>query len=156
MNNDCEILTKLAQRTISYFHEDLAIEIDNDFSISDVDKIEYFDISTLISLNGDMAGTVGMSVTNKLSHTMVENFIYGDISQAEIEEMASENVAETLNITLGNILKELSVIKTGGNINISTPYTMHNSVSVTKKKNGKMFLCKIKSNDEIILLSYFV
>ena len=57
---------------------------------------------------------------------------------------------------LGNILKELTVIKEGGSVNISTPYTMHNAVNITKKKSGIMYLCKLHSNDEIIYLSYFV
>ena len=158
MNNDkeLEVLTKLANRTISYFAENLELKIDDDFTIESINKIDYLDISTLISLSNDMAGTVGMSVSNKLAYKMVENFIFGELSTEELEELSSENVAETLNITLGNILQELEVIKNGGTINISTPYTMHNSVCITKKKNGIMLLCRLKLNDELILLSYFV
>lgn len=151
-----EILVKLANRTIEYFKNDLELPIVSSYEILEVDKIDYFDITTLISLSHDMSGTVGFSVSNELAYSMVENFIFGDISQEEIPELASENVAETLNITLGNILKELTIIKEGGSVNISTPYTMHNSVSITKKRNGIMYLCKLKSNNEVILLSYFV
>ena len=158
MNNENspEILTKLANRTISYFKENLELVIDDNFTIEDIEKIDYLDISTLISLSNDMAGTVGMSVSNNLAYKMVENFIFGELSTDELEALSSENVAETLNITLGNILHELEVIKNGGTVNISTPYTMHNSVCITKKKNGIMFLCHLKLNDESILLSYFV
>ena len=87
---------------------------------------------------------------------MVKNFNFGDIPAEEIIELASENVAETLNITLGNILKDLTIIKEGGSVNISTPYTMHNTVNITKKQNGMMYLCRLKSNEEVILLSYFI
>jgi len=156
MNKDHEILTKLALRTVSYFRDELSLDIDDNFDITETDNIEYLDISTLISLSSSMNGTIGMSVSNKLANKMVENFIFGEISQEEIDELSGENVAETLNITLGNILRELDIVKKGGSIEISTPYTMHNSVTITKKKNGKMILCKIKSNDEIIILSYFV
>lgn len=151
-----EILEKLAKRTISYFQDDIAMQIDTNYEIVEVDKIDYFDITTLISLSLDMSGTVGMSVTNELAYEMVKNFIFGEVSQEEIEEMSAENISETLNITLGNIISELSVIQKGGKVNISTPYTMHNSVTITKKKNGKMYLCKIKSGDDTVLLSYFV
>lgn len=150
-----ELLEKLAQRTIDYCNNELSVNIENDFKIIKIDKIDYFDISALISLSNDMLGTVGMSVTNELANKMVEGFIFGDISKEEISELASENIAETLNITMGNILKELTVIKEGGTVNISTPYTMHNSVTITKKENGLMYLCKLKSKNETILLSYF-
>ncbi len=155
MNSKNEILIKLANRTISYFKEELQLNIDDKFEILEVDKIEYLDISTLISLSNGMTGTIGMSVSNELAYSMVEGFIFGEIDKDELEELSSENVAETLNITLGNILKELDVVKKGASIDISTPYIMHNSVSITKKKNGHMLLCKLKSNDKIIILSYF-
>jgi len=155
MKNE-EILVKLANRTIKYFQNDINLPIDNSYKISEVKIIDYFDITSLITLSLDISGTVGMSVSNELAYKMVENFIFGDILQEDIPELASGNIAETLNITLGNILKELTVIKEGGNVNISTPYTMHNSVSITKKKDGIMYLCKLKSNNEVILLSYFV
>lgn len=151
-----EILEKLAQRTITYFKNELFLEMSDTYKISDVDKIDYFDITALISLSDDMIGTVGMSTTNKLSIKMVENFLASDIKEDELLEMSSENIAETLNITLGNILKELIVVQKGGNVEISTPYIMHNSVSITKKDNGVMYLCELKLDDEIIILSYFL
>ena len=155
-DNTSEILEKLVNRTISYFNEDLSIEVDNKFTIEEVSKIDYLDVSTLISLSTDMIGTIGMSVSNQLAFKMVESFIFGEISEKELSEHSSENVAETLNIILGNILQNLSVIKNGGKIDISTPYTMHNSVTMTKKQDGKMYLCKLKSNNEQILLSYMI
>ncbi|MEA2018383.1 MAG: chemotaxis protein CheX [Campylobacterota bacterium] len=156
MNSKSEILTKLANRTISYFKEELQLSIDESFEITEVDSIEYLDISTLISLSNGMSGTIGMSVSSELAYSMVEGFIFGEMDKDELEELSSENVAETLNITLGNILKDLDVVKNGASIDISTPYTMHNSVTITKKKNGKMILCKMKSNDKVIILSYFI
>jgi len=151
-----EILEKLAIRTISYFQEDLSLNIEDKYSIEETSKIDYLDISTLISLSTNMSGTVGMSVSNELSIIMIENFIFGEMSKEELSELSSENIAETLNVTLGNILHELSVVKNGGEVNISTPYTIHNSVTITKKKDGKMYVCKLKLNNEIVILSYMV
>jgi len=156
MNNKSEILLKLATRTISYFREELQLNIDDKFEIIEVDNIEYLDISTLISLSNGMPGTIGMSVSNELAYSMVEGFIFGEMDKEELEELSGENVAETLNITLGNIIKELDIVKNGASIDISTPYTMHNSVSITKKKNGQMILCRLKLKDEDIILSYFI
>lgn len=154
--DNTEILEKLAIRTIDYFKDELCMDINSSFKIIEVDKINYFDISTIISLSNDMSGSITMSVSNELAFKMVENFIYGDLKKEEIKELSSENVAETLNIILGNILKDLSVIKNGGIVNISTPYTMHNSVVITKKENGHMYLCKLELNNEVLLLSYFL
>ena len=155
IGNVPEVLTKLANRTISYFLEDLGMDIKNEYEIKSVSQIEYLDISTLISLSGAKSGTIGMSVSNKLAYSMVENFIFGEMEEDELKELSSENVAETLNITIGNILPELQVVREGGNVNISTPYTLHNCVTITKKPSGYMWLCKLYSNDELILLTYF-
>jgi len=133
-NSHLELLTKLSERTISYFKEELNIIIENNYLIEEVNIIDYFDITTLIALNKDMTGTIGMSVSNKLAYNMVENFIYGEMSKEELEELSSENVAETLNVTLGNILHELTIIQNGGDIEISPPHTRQdNSFTITKK-----------------------
>lgn len=152
-----EILQKLTKRTIKYINEDLALgEVSQEFEIDEVDKLDLLDISTMIALSGSIKGTVGLSVSNELAFKMVEGFIYGEMAQSELEELASENVAETLNIVLGNILSELDSVNKGEIIDISTPYTLHNSVSITKKKNGKMYLSILQYKDEKILLSYFI
>jgi len=155
-NIEEEILTKLSTRTISYFSDDLDLkDIETTFKLESVKKIEYNDITTLIGLNGAIGGTVGMSVSNELALIMVENFIFGETTQEELEEMSAENIAETLNITLGNILTDLSIVQDGESVDISTPYTMHNKTIITKKLNGTMFLSTIMYNNEQILLSYF-
>ncbi len=151
-----EILEKLAKRTSEYLSNELSLAVGLTYNIVEVDKINYLDITTLISLSNDMSGSIGMSVSNELACEMVKNFLSPDLEEEELKEFSRENVAETLNITLGNILKELTVIKEGGTVEISTPYTMHNSVVITKKDNGCMYLCKLKVNGEIIILSYFL
>jgi CheY-specific phosphatase CheX len=157
MNIDKEVLTKLAKRTIDYLRDDLSmVDISEKYSIEDVDSINYLDISALVSLSKDLNGTIGMSVSRDFAHEMVKNFIYGNMDPKVVEDLSSENVAETLNITLGNILQDIDIIKSGGKVEISTPYIMHNSVSITKKENGKMSFCKLTYNDEEIILTYFM
>ena len=156
-NSHLELLTKLSERTISYFKEELNIIIENNYLIEEVNIIDYFDITTLIALNKDMTGTIGMSVSNKLAYKMVKNFIFGDMEKEELESLSGQNVAETLNVTLGNILHELTIIQNGGDIGISPPHTMIDKISITKKKNGTMLISKLKlDNNEEIILSYFI
>lgn len=158
MKIDEEILTKLAIRTIEYYGQNLGMtDIKDEYLIEEVDHINYHDISTLISFSKDLSGTVGMSVSKELASEMVKNFIFGNMDENTINELASENVAETLNVTLGNILQDIDMVRSGAKVEISTPYTMHNAVEITKKKNGHMSLCKIKyGENEEIYLSYFI
>lgn len=158
MKIDGEILSKLAARTIDYFKNDLGmIHIKDQYVLDEVDKIDYLDISTLISLSKDLSGTVGMSVSKELAKDMVKNFVFGKMDEETIAELASENVAETLNVTLGNILQDIDIIRHGGEVEITTPYTMQNPVTVKKKKDGRMCVCKLKySENEDIILSYFI
>jgi len=151
-----EVLEKLSQRTIEFFVDDLSINIKQSDSLQEIDEIGYEDITTLISLTGDMNGTVGMSVSNEFSKIMAEAFLFGDATQEEIDELSTESVAETLNVTLGNIIEKLLVVQKGGKVDILTPYTMHNSAIIKKKKNGFMLVSKLKCDKHNIILSYFI
>ena len=147
------ILEKLSKRMITYIKDDLHMpNINQQFIIEEVDLINYNDITSLISLSGEKAGTIALSVSNDFSKEMAKNFIFGEVNESTIEELASENVAETLNIILGNILNEIEV----KNINISSPHTLHNKVTITKKTNGRIFFSKLQYKDEEIILSYFI
>lgn len=147
------ILEKLSNRMIKYIKDDLNMpNITSKFEVKEVDLIDYNDITSLISLSGEKAGTIGLSVSTKLAKEMVKKFIFGEIDKSSLDELAVENVSETLNIVLGNILDETEI----KNINISTPYTLHNKVTITKKKNGRVFFSKLKYEDEEIILSYFI
>ena len=151
------ILELLSKRIIHYIHNDLNMDnVNSNFLIEEVNHIYYSDISTFISLSGDLAGTIGFSVSHNLAKLLVQNSIYGEIDNETLNELANENVAETLNITLGNIIKDLEVIKSGGKVDISTPYTLHNSVNITQKNNGIMYISQIKYLNEIIIVSYFI
>lgn len=156
MRQEPDILAKLVKRTVAYFNDDLSLKMDEDFSIEEVDHIDYLDTTSLITLSKDMMGTIGMSGSKKTTHTLAKAFLFGESTQEEIEELSEETIAEILNVTMGNIINELEIVKNGGKVEISTPYTMHNSVSITKKKNGKMYLCSLKFDEQTILLSYFI
>jgi len=154
--DDYEIIDKLTKRVIEYLKIDLGIDnIDEDFFISDVDTLEYHNITTFISLSGDITGTVGLSVSHELATVMVEHFIFGDLPQELIEELTIQTVEEILNITLGNIIKDLNIVKNGGKVEISTPYRIDKEHDLRKKIYNKIYSSKIKYNEESIILSYF-
>ncbi len=151
-----DLLNKLANRTISYFEQELNLNINKHFNIEYINELCYDDITAIISLSGDMNGTIGMSVSNNLAFKIIENFIFGQLPQEELDELKAENIAETLNVTLGNILQDLEIIISGGNIDISIPYMLPNKMCVTKKDTEQILICKLELNGEIIILSYFI
>ena len=153
-----EILEKLSDRTITYFRDDLGLSngLDTTYEILEVDKIDYHDDTVFISLTNDINGTVGMSTTNKLAFDIAKAFVYGEMEDDELFELAQESVSEVLNVTLGNILIDLQVMKDGGKVNISPPKSLHKAVTVNKKKDGEMYVVNIKYNGTTIILSYFV
>lgn len=158
MSYHTEILEKLSNRTIDYFKQDLGLSevIDNRYKIHSVDSISYHDRTVFISLTGDIKGTVGMSVTDDLSFEIAKAFVFGEMEDDELLELASESVSEVLNVTLGNILNELNVIKNGGKVEISTPLAMTGTMNIKRKKNGQMFVVELKYKESIIILSYFI
>jgi len=149
-----EILEKLAKRTIEYFKNELRLEINKNFTIREVNKIKLLNISSVISLSKDMSGSLVMSVSKELAEKMLQGFMSFEIKEEERQQLSQENVAETLNILLGNILQDLSLVKQGGTVNISTPYTINTSL-LSKKENAPMYLCTLKIKSEILILSYF-
>ena len=153
-----EILEKLSDRTITYLRDDLGLSdgLCENYSIITVESIEYHDSTVFISLTNDITGTVGMSITNEFSFDIAKAFVFGDMEDDEILELASESVSEVLNVTLGNILNDLKVMQEGGKVNISPPKTLSKSVCVKRKKDGEMYLVTIGYKDTTIILSYFI
>ena len=158
MSYHTEILEKLSNRTIDYFEQDLGLGdgLDREYKIVSVENIDYHDRTVFISLTGDIKGTVGMSVTNQLSFDIAKAFVFGEMDDEELLELSSESVSEVLNVTLGNILNDINIIKNGGKVEISTPLPMAGSMNIKRKKNGQMFIVNLKHKDSVIILSYFI
>lgn len=147
-----DILQRLAKRTIEYLKDDLLMNnLSDDFTLEDVNAIKHGPVTKFIDISGDVNATIAMSVTLETAHDIVKSFIYGEVSENMLDELAVENIAETLNVTLGNILQDLRVLKEGGSIEISTPYESDKSLIL--KQNTKLYLSKIKYQNQDILLS---
>jgi CheY-specific phosphatase CheX len=152
----CEVIEKLTKRVIEYLTIDLGIDkIDNDFCISEVDMLQYHNNTVFMNFSADLGGTVGLSVSDNLAKIMVKKFIFGEVSDEIVAELLIETVQEILNIVSGNIIKDLDIVKKGGSVEISTPYTMEKNSFPTKEKYSHIYISKIKYSDEEITLSYF-
>jgi len=156
INYDLDLLDKLSLRTISYFKEVLNIDIESKFSIQKVESLEINNISVTIDLTNDMNGTVYMGVSNSFALEIAKDYIDEEMSNEEIIELSCGNIAETLNITLGNILKDLAIMKSGGVVGISAPVIQNNKNLINKDNNSKILLSKLKYKKKEILLGYFI
>ena len=152
-----EILEKLSIRTISYFKDDLSMpyDIDINFKIEEVDKVDYLTDIAFISFSGDLNGTSGMSISRQLAFDIAKAFVYGEMEDDEIEELSRESVKEVLNVVIGNIISDLEIVQKGGKVDISVPLNIPGPTTINKKENGKMFVSKLKYNDTSVILSYF-
>lgn len=155
-NHEKDLLEKLSLRTISYYHENLNITLEKDFIIGEIDLIKTKDVAVLIPLTNEMDGVVYMGVSKEHAISLIDIFIDETMTSDEITELSIENIAETLNITLGNILKDLNIMKNGGIVGIKTPQILKENKAITKKENSKILVSKLKYKDEEIILGYFI
>jgi len=152
-----EILEKLTLRTISYLKNDLCLPYDNEptYTIKDVQRINYLGQIAYISFKGDIQGQVGMSISHSFSRVVAKAFVYGDMDDDELAELSKESSKEVLNVTIGNIISDLTVVKNGGTVDITTPLSSEEQLVIkNEKENDIMCISHIKYNDNNIILSF--
>jgi CheY-specific phosphatase CheX len=152
-----EALVILSKRTCEYCINDLSLEIDDTSPIpQNLDSFSLASYTALINLKNDMDGTIGLSASTSLAKFMVGQFMFGEVSDEEVEEMAGETVAEILNVVVGNIIKDLPKVKAGGKVDISTPLVMNKTLKISKPQDGIMIISQFNTNHGALVLSYLV
>ena len=151
-----ESLKLLSDRTAEYLINDMSLEIENiDVKPESIDSFSLESYTALINLKEGMSGTIGLSVSTALAKFMVSQFIFGEVSDDEVEEMAGDSVAEILNVVLGNVLKDFPIVKAGGKVDISTPYIMNKTSKISKTQDGIMIISQFRTNHGKVILTYF-
>jgi len=153
-NNHIDMLEKLSGRTISYFQEIYNISLSNSSHITYTDTLQS-EVSVIIPLTNDMDGYVYMGVSKNFALQLISLYIE-ELNKEEIEELLYENIAEILNITLGNILKNLNIAQNGGAVGILVPEILQYNMAITKQNNSKIFQTKLYYKKDTILLGYFI
>jgi len=151
-----ETIKILSKRTCEYLKEDMSLEIEDTSIVpEDIDFFTLESYTALINLKFDMTGTIGISVSTSLASFMVGQFMFGEVSDEEVDEMAGDCVAEVLNVVLGNVLKDFPVVKNGGKIDISTPYVMNKTTKISKTQSGLMVVSRFNTNHGKLILTFF-
>ena len=148
------ILESLAKRVIAYLGNDLQLNVQKTSQASTTDKIKFSNQTACISISGVAEATIALSTSYRLSELVLRNFINIDIFDNELHEFSQASLAETLNITLGNIIEELS--NEYGTINISSPFFLENEQIISKNEKSEMYLIEIMIENERMILSYFI
>lgn len=150
MEQEKEFLEKLTLRTIEYLSTELSFApIQKEFTVKEVEELEFLDITSMIDLSGFFNGTIGLSITKEFALKILEKAIYGEIPKEQVEDLVSESVAETLNIVLGNILMEYE-----NTIEITAPKTSKEAIVVTQDEYKHLYCCEVLCENEKIILSY--
>jgi len=153
--NKIEILEKLILRTTNYFSSELGLNVDENFSIKNVNEIHFLYTSAFVSLSDGFTGTIGISIERPLIVPIAENLMFCEISDDEIDGYAQDCTSEILNIILANTIQTLDIVKKGESVSITTPYVIKESTTLAKKSNGTMYFCELTINNSKIILSYF-
>lgn len=150
-----QILDRLSKRVVDYIGNDLQLNVQNISQISVTNEIQFSNQTACISILNPNNASLAMSTSYRLSELLLRSFINVDIFNDEINEYSQATLDETLNITLGNILKDLS--PEFGKITISPPFALENQQLIVQKNvSDEMYLVKITIEGEIMILSYFI
>jgi CheY-specific phosphatase CheX len=153
-NNNIELLEKLSLRVIEYLGDEVGLQVSDKFSIKNVEGVQSLYVSAIISISKDMCGTIGISVPKSMIAPITESLIFAKIEDSEIEEYAEDTISEVLNIILANVVQNLTVIKNGGEVKITTPSIVRNREELQKNKDCQMYISELNVNNEKVLLSY--
>jgi hypothetical protein len=148
------VIERLSQRVVEYLGNDLQLNVQNITSITSAKEIQFSNQTTCISIFHPNSASLAMSTSYRLSELILRSFINVDILNADIHEFSQASLGETLNITLGNIIKDLP--KEYGEITISPPFSLEKQQIIFQKDLSEMYMIQITIEGEIMILSYFI
>jgi hypothetical protein len=148
------ILDRLSKRVVDYIGNDLQLNVQSISQIEIAQELHFSNQTACISVFHPDIATMAISTSYRLSELILRNFLNVDILNDDINEFSQASLAETLNITLGNIIKDLP--QEFGKISISPPFSLENQQIIFQKDFSEMYILKITIENEIMILSYFI
>ena len=156
MNEAQETLRHLLERTFSYLIEDMSLELDDNvpLHVEEADAVSLLEETALIEISGDVNGEFFISLDRNLAKFMVAQFVFGEVTDEEAEELIEGLVAEMLNVVLGNVIQYFPAVKRGGVTNISTPYVIHQVKEIDNSDLNSIQIGKIETDKGLVLVGF--
>ena len=151
-----ETLRHLLERTFSYLIEDMSLELDDNvpLHVQESETVSLLEETALIEISGDINGEFFISLDRNLAKFMVAQFVFGEVTDEEAEELIEGLVAEMLNVVLGNVIQYFPAVKRGGVTNISTPYVIHQVKEIDNSDLNSIQIGRIESPRGDILVGF--
>jgi CheY-specific phosphatase CheX len=156
VNEAQETLRHLLERTFSYLIEDMSLELDDNvpLHVQESETVSLLEETALIEISGDINGEFFISLDRNLAKFMVAQFVFGEVTDEEAEELIEGLVAEMLNVVLGNVIQYFPAVKRGGVTNISTPYVIHQVKEINNSDLNSIQIGRIESPKGDILVGF--
>jgi CheY-specific phosphatase CheX len=156
VNEAQETLRHLLERTFSYLIEDMSLELDDNvpLQVQESETVSLLEETALIEISGDINGEFFISLDRNLAKFMVAQFVFGEVTDEEAEELIEGLVAEMLNVVLGNVIQYFPAVKRGGVTNISTPYVIHQVKEINNSDLNSIQIGRIESPKGDILVGF--
>ena len=156
MNEAQETLRHLLERTFSYLIEDMSLELDDNvpLHVQESETVSLLEETALIEISGDINGEFFISLDRNLAKFMVAQFVFGEVTDEEAEELIEGLVAEMLNVVLGNVIQYFPAVKRGGVTTISTPYVIHQVKEIDNSDLNSIQIGRIESPKGDILVGF--
>jgi CheY-specific phosphatase CheX len=156
VNEAQETLRHLLERTFSYLIEDMSLELDDNvpLHVQESETVSLLEETALIEISGDINGEFFISLDRNLAKFMVAQFVFGEVTDEEAEELIEGLVAEMLNVVLGNVIQYFPAVKRGGVTNISTPYVIHQVKEIDNSDLNSIQIGRIESPKGDILVGF--
>lgn len=137
-----DILKPLAQRSISFFSDDLGIGVESsDFEILNPKSVEMKKNTAMIGTGGSVQVLITMGYDDMLLNKMLEVFMEGEeVDADEIEEIRESVSCEVINIVVGNALVN-PVDET--TLSITPPLLINEAKSLSKHRSSEIAVTTI-------------
>jgi CheY-specific phosphatase CheX len=146
------ILEPITQRTISFLADEMGIELPTrEFELLFPNKIELHPYTAMIGIGGVISYMFTISFENEALNALTRAFVYGEISDDEMEEMKESVACEVANTVLGNSIPNFP--NKGSGVTITPPVMVESGKSISKNAASTIATAVIKTNSGRVTLA---
>jgi len=134
-----QLIEDVTDKTISFLDKETSLKvIDKTFEANDQTHMDLKNISSLISIGGNLNAYIVFSFDRDLIFQIFKNYTKGlDLVPEEQATDIEETAGEMLNIIIGNTLTLFQ--KKGEAIHFSTPIIISEAKRIMRSRNAKFF-----------------